>query len=288
MKRSWWYALWMTVAVAVVVGGCGPRDRGAADPVAPIALSVTPPGPANNPGEFYPLAEGNQWSYDRVMWLQETPLGGDPEPPQVDESTVTRQQTVPVEAGGVAYVREVDEYSGGSWVAHYYRQDRAGLYSIDLRDTDRRVAASRPAGEIGAGDAVRRHLARHRAILASLFGAAPAGPSLSPPGGAGAGETTILAYPLHPGAAWTVREDPSFTASVDGRVDGAWRVRVDNVFMGPNDRAWISYNRCGMQALFVHVESIAVDEQGNMTGHIVSEETWGLTGADLGRGGCRL
>jgi hypothetical protein len=89
----------------------------------------------------------------------------------------------------------------------------------------------------------------------------------------------LLAYPLHPGAAWVVNPSPHVTAQVEaneslrlpfGRAPAS-RVRIIIEFMGPDDRAWVWYGRLGTLKVAYHLVGYATDEYGNPIGTLLSD-----------------
>src|SRR5207249_1892146 len=109
-----------------------------------------------------------------------------------------------------------------------------------------RALRSVPAGErpafLAARDRLMGRLASVHAAL-DMGNLAPTSPS-APPRGLAAGELIRLRYPLHPGQSWNIREDPLFTATVEGvdaldlapgRLTG-FRTRYTSDLFGPHDR----------------------------------------------------
>ena len=106
------------------------------------------------------------------------------------------------------------------------------------------------------------------------------------------GEITRLEYPLHPGAQWVIRADPRFESIVEGaevldlavgHVPG-WRIRIESVLFGPDDRVHIWYGRGGFLKLEAYFEGIATDPGGNRLGRLISEESEVLTEVSLSGG----
>ncbi len=193
------------------------------------------------------------------------------------------------------------------------RQDRSGLYEADVRldepPFDARVVANR--GDVAAEAAWNRvaasidaparaayrraweELIEKRAFIRSLAGDAVAAGFGRDRGGPADGELTRLAYPLHPGRDWIIREDPLFTSRVEamevlklapGRIP-AWRVRVESELFGPDDEVFIWYGRAGYVGLRAHVEGVVTDEHGTIIGLLVMDDALFLTGFEITRPG---
>jgi hypothetical protein len=238
---------------------------------------------------FYPLEVGNHWEYQNDLTLRVTPT--DPSLPPDEQHVVATLQvdlTGTEDHGGLTYVvqREGDGTSASQFL---YRQDRSGLFNLDAAATQTRPASwsrtvqgTRPSLRA----AVARVMATQSAIRAAIHGGRFDGFA-----GAAPGEITILRYPLAPSKSWHVREDPLFVYTVEkqegldlpaGAFNG-WRIRIDSDLFGANDRVHVWYGRDGLLRLDAHVEGTVTDENGNVTGTVVSDQVQAL--ADLSRSG---
>ncbi len=275
-------------------------------------LAVLTASPSAGWAGFYPLAVGSRWVYSRhvVAWIVPTqgPPGDSVEVQTTLEHTLTGLETWQ----GRTYVVEDDIETGqgpGLGMSVLYRQDRSGLYEaariMPGASGSAEVAAAsaaRAAEGIDAALALRlapqvagphqaawqaaiARLQARRAVLRALFGAAA-----RPGGGPLDGELTRLRYPLHPGASWEILHDPLVIATVEaadqlvlpaGRFHGQ-RIRIvwPQVF-GPNDRAHVWYGRDGFLALEDHLESVAVDDNGNLVGTAVFSESQRLVSVSI-------
>ena len=222
----------------------------------------------------------------------------------------------------------IEENIGGlptiEWIR--YRQDRSGLYEADvgigtppvlgrsMRPSsgappsmqEARAAmvweqiASRlrePEHAPGFRSAWNRLTQRLAAMRRMARSDSPAGlESLSRGGGPLPNEITRLRYPLRPGQSWTIREDPLFDSSVEavevlnptvGRFT-AYRIRIESVFFGPDDRVQLWYGRAGYLGRAIHAEGVATDEYGNPVGRVIYDEAEALDGIQLVAPGERL
>ena len=102
-------------------------------------------------------------------------------------------------------------------------------------------------------------------------------------------------YPLRPGRSWTIREFPFYGSTVERRdiIDlpagrrAAWRIRIDSVFLGPEDEVYLWFSRCGRLALYSRFVGTAVDENGEVIGTFVTEDNEVLEGLAIqGRSSC--
>ena len=176
------------------------------------------------------------------------------------------------------------------------RQDHGGLYGADVSVVEppagssaaalaavARKVAWQPAGIEEArrpafARAWRELLDRREMVTRMLAEATvPAGRTTA---SAAENEFTILDYPLYRGASWQIRTEPNFTAYVErielvptelGRVL-AWRIRVDNDALGPDDIVHVWYGPVGFVAQAYHLETDATDEDGNVIGKLIGED----------------
>jgi hypothetical protein len=199
-----------------------------------------------------------------------------------------------------------------------YRQDRAGLYEADVFASDppgpggAGAAADRemvqPAGpkfsaqlsasglsltaaQAAAYDAAMARIQQKLEIVAQAQ--AWHGHVRRPPHGHRGGvldhELTRLKYPLHTGQGWTIREEPLFTSRVvgfdvlklrAGRL-GGWKIRIESVFLDPEDKVYLWYGRSGFLKQSVSIQGVALDEWGNRVGTTYWQESTELESYEL-------
>lgn len=184
-----------------------------------------------------------------------------------------------------------------------FRQDATGLYEADVVVNDPPVLDTRlgptapvvskkgtsaapralPAGIVArlpeaervAYAAAWARLQTRMAAVRSLVRSNTA--TAGPQGGLLAEEIARLRYSLHPQAEWVIRSEPFFASTVEaaevldlpaGRFP-AWRIRLDNEFLGPDDVAHVWFGRSGQLALRFHLVGIATDVDGNEIGRVV-------------------
>lgn len=277
------------------------RDEGSTVRIASPDDPLDPSGPN---GAFYPLDVGNHWSYRNTYTMQIVPPGGPPGTPEVFHSTTDVDLIGHAEQFGRAYVIQQETYTEEGrrpfTTSFLYRQDRAGLFLADSPPTldlagrtsrqpvDRFVRGSQLVAGLRANPAYARtalRLLEKQDRLRRLVLTADVQP----------GEITILAYPLHLGASWHVRQDPEVVETVRameslelpaGRFNG-WRIEIDwpDLF-GPDDYAFIWQSRSGLLKLHAHFVGEATDEAGNPLGTLISDQIEELTGISLqGHGG---
>ena len=272
-------------------------------------------------GTFYPLQLGNHWSYERALSIYFDPEDGPPDPAFGQRHQRDRDLVCVEQLSGSSYVVERigSPVTPSFWVR--YRQDEAGLYEADMDvslppsctgATGRRaydVAALQARANEEAWSAVgarldpAKHVAcraawdRLQARAAAIRRVLGTGPEALPRAAAGdagvePGEITRLEYPLRPGVHWVIRADPLFESTVEaaevldlpaGRLPG-WRIRIDSVFLGPNDRVHFWFGRSGFLKSVAHFEDQATDSEGNPIGRFIAEETEDLLELSLSRG----
>lgn len=272
------------------VGDARLDGRGAADLAGPDANG------------FYPLELGNRWLYSDDNLVQIIPNGGPPATPFEEQGSIAMEMACTEAVGERQYQVEHATYdapsgSAESWVR--YRQDRTGLYELDVSTFDPPACAgggtamSRPESAT-APTLVDRALAarpdyrpyrsslepleRKRAALDEIL----RGRSRLATQQALEGELTRLVYPLRQGAQWAIRNDPAFTATVEGtdaldlpagRFHG-YRIRIEAPgLFGSNDRVLTWYDRNGALQLLAHFEGPMTDADGNVTGMVIIDET---------------
>jgi hypothetical protein len=261
-----------------------------------------------------PLSLGNRWEY-RSRHVLELVIH-DSEPSLSVTRSRSEQEIIGIEKlFGRDYVvqeeRTVRDSGGGPFVLWFrYRQDETGLYGAD-------VAANIPPvlGRVDAGQASDASwlamfgLLGQRSTLEEDFAAHPDRDALLRAWDAMAekmefvwrlrgrlvaaigedgpldGEITSLAYPVHRGAHWTIRQDPRFEATVEGlqRVQTpagtfwAWRIRIDLPMMGPNDEVLLWWGHVGMLGSWARLEGLATDSDGNVIGRFIGRTREVLT-----------
>ncbi len=310
----------VVLAIALMPLSCGET----ADPVEPVSTAALAAAdgagayalnaPGRGPAGFFPLSEGDEWNYSGDIAIESDGIS--------THNPYTERQVIDgtEELFGREYViQRHEQHVGGcvdpdlSWVR--YRQDKAGLFEADVSITDPpgdgpdlSESAGRRAGAAGRWDIVWKELsaglsdremealAGARADLARKVQAVDralgrvsggAGPAGGPPGGVLSGEITRLAYPLHPGQEWVIRDAPLFTSRVirleavetpAGRFN-AWRVRIYPPVTDPDDEVVLWFAREGLIALRIHLVGYDWDTGRTM----VSEEVMHLDDYDLGR-----
>jgi hypothetical protein len=276
---------------------------------------------AASAGSFFPLAIGNRWHLtgeDRVTVI---PTGGTPPFEEtIIDNDITRQLTGTETIFGRSYVvlREdlfetVDGGNPSATIASfvYYRQDASGLYEPDFI-TAPGVARNAGIGEVATQTAprvlpqalraripAREALAYERAwdALQSKVSAIRAILSQGSPGGSAGSrssdvlpnEITRLAYPLHPGAAWTIRTSPYFASVVEGVENlnlpagrfAAYRIRIESEFFGEADRVHLWIGRSGQLRFAYHLDVAATDVDGNEIGRLLFDHNEEVDEVDL-------
>ncbi len=273
-------------------------------------VPVAPPTPlaiVTGGHGFYPLDVGNRWNYARTFDVRWVDASGAPQSFH-QASTIERELTCEGSAEGRSYTgeRTTEVTPGATYVSWlYYRQDRSGLYEADdpasppcsspatggmsVASRAGRLSAIGESGKLPEDAGVRAQVdaLQQRLALVRYSLGLPA-PSLRRPRPA-PGEIVRLAYPLHAGQQWIIRPEPRFTSRVEG-VDVlhlpagtfvAYRIRIDADLFGPNDRVLVWYGREGFLRLDFHGESEGVDEQGNPTGPVVSDDHEIVDGVQL-------
>jgi hypothetical protein len=213
---------------------------------------------------------------------------------------ITRDLTGTEEISGLVYtlMRETlvstspanpDGSTYTTWVR--YRQDANGLYESDVTGppASSSVAASEvavragaefpaslrtrvPAAQVAAYErgwgALQRKISALRDLVAAPLRATDVA----------SGEITRLDYPLHPGASWTIREDPHFSSTVEGLDQlsipagrfNAYRIRINSQFFGPEDTVHLWMSRSGQLQFLYRLVEPATDEDGNVIGEFIA------------------
>jgi hypothetical protein len=205
--------------------------------------------------------------------------------------------------------RTVEDDGNGPFVFWFrFRQDETGLYAADIAANippilGRARNAPMPAGMPSQRSTLEERFATHphrdavlaawdalnekMALVRSLRGRVD---GLAPEEGPLEGEITQLVYPLRRGAHWTIRPDPFFEATVEDlqRIRTpvasfwAWRVRIDNAFMRPNDEVLVWWSRVGPVATYIRLEGLVTDSDGNVLGRLIGTEKEFVTDFERG------
>jgi hypothetical protein len=304
-----------SIALLIGLAGCGAESPYAVDAVARNVSEAGAPAP-HGPGAagwagFFPLEIGNRWEYSHLKEAKSFNL---------DDSLVETWNITGSESHemigtedllGRTYVVQQQDWeessflgddSGTIWVR--YRQERSGLYEADLCVSDPPGPEESPfcgdpllqAPSRISPKSVPPHLRdtwrkiqEKRAVLAGLVrghGAPQGTRTTGAPGGVLPGELTRLAYPLHRGTEWTIREDPLFLAEVishdvidvpAGRFP-AWRVQISlPQFEAEGDEIYFWYGSSGFLKLYFHSVSEWTDPGGAVIGAFEWTETMDLT-----------
>jgi len=258
--------------------------------------------PSSRPGGwagFYPLEPGSRRTYVSQATIDLVPNAGvePPDPnPYVVNAVETREIVGTEELFGRQYVverqdlREETEfgiYESTSWIR--YRQDRSGLYEADVCTADppgpetgpncgdpgatqRLMPRGMPAGFRNTWDQIER---RRTLVSRALHAGVAAGRSLAPAGGALPEEITRLAYPLHPGTDWIIRDEPLYLGGVETRESievpagrfSSWRTSITiPEFFGPNDQALLWFGSGGFLKMYQYAEFDWTGESGEVLG----------------------
>ena len=253
--------------------------------------------------EFYPLSVGNTWSYHRDYTLVVEVIVGPPyKRVETFDGTVVRRIERTEDIDGVTYFVEAATLTPTgmppartTWTR--YRQDHSGLYASDTPVSGPLSGCADARDATGRADRplVRRALREHARKLERIRMAlgpdgGPAMEESGRPGGLRPDEIVTLGYPLHTGAAWYNRVEPFVVRSLvethenldlpAGRFP-AWRVRVENELLDPEDRVVVWYGRSGRLALSIHTETLALDTDTGETALITTDDTDVLTGLAL-------
>jgi len=284
--------------------GCGRDLPVSPPPLTGDSFSASRASMAPSSGrDFFPLAIGNRWhalSEDRATLI---PSDGSPSTAQYAVHTdISREMTGTEVLSGNTYtlMREIHVSTSTAnpnpttyttWVR--YRQDAAGLYEADVTGPPASASKLAPAVHGGALSAALPASLRSRVPVAQAAAyerawsrlqekiASLREVSATPTRASDVmdGEITRLDYPLHPHAEWTIRAEPFFRSVVEGldhlQLAGgrfsAYRIRIENEFLGENDSVHLWMGKSGQLQLTYHVESVATDEDGNEIGRIVAE-----------------
>lgn len=311
----------LLVAAVVAACGdpVGVRESGALAPPAEVAgLERTG---RDLSSDLLPLDLGTRWASERRLQL-EIRLHGSPSSDFVVSRSRIDREIIGIERlferdYVVQEERETaDEGSAPSLSWWRYRQDETGLYEADVAGNippNLEGGTASWAGARGRVDhrlpdewsarAVAEHFAAHPqrdAILAAWERMTPkltlvemvCGRLIASGAADGPleGEITRLAYPLRKGDRWKIRAEPSFEAAVEG-VDRvrtpagtfpAWRIRIENEFLTPEDRVVMWWGQVGMVGWWVRVGGVVTDASGNEIGRLVGKERQTLRSFERG------
>ena len=314
-RRPHAYSRWLSLFFGslVLLSGCGRQT-----PTSPVAVNGYAFGASDRlapalQGAFFPLAIGNHWHATSefhfvIVPLQGPPLGemtihGDVARVLVGTETIFGRPYVVMEETTLESDLPPEESQPlTDWIR--YRQDATGLYEADVdistppvfdgaerpaplagaanvgmqRNVTDRIMSSVPAEQVSAFASALERVRQKAEMVQSAFhrGVLPQGVRS---GGLLSGEITRLRYPLRPGAAWTIRPDPLFTASVEGveALDlpagrfSSYRIRFDSEFFSSPDVVHIWVSRSGQLAFRYHFESNATDVDGNELGKAMTD-----------------
>ena len=286
-----------------------PATRHAQPDVSEPSTLATANEPNAHWGGFFPLDLDNRWHYTRESTYETHPDTG---PPTIEHLTSEFEYLIVCKQTFGAHDYFAVKVTESSFVAYgiYLRQDRFGLYEADhttfpdcgtqpgavaaASSASSRIApaaarSESPDPELHGPRGAAWDKLRERLSLVHIAVGANGRPRHHGPE---PGELLRLPYPLHPGARWTIRDDPEFTARVEGldrlntpngTVSG-WRIRINSLLFGPNDRVVVWYGQLGYLGLGAHLELLATDASGNITGHVELNEReqlddWTLAGA---------
>jgi hypothetical protein len=292
---------WLS-AFLLLVFAAGCRD-GASAPESPTvpAVGITAARTVSS-REFYPLAVGNEWTYQRTFRIEVEILDGAGDPvAKTFEGTGERRIIGREEISGREYFVEqstlaVNGRPNVTMTRTRFRQDHAGLYVADVAADARSGSMPldlRPGALMSpvAKRAWQEHARKLGTFRRLLEPGLPDGEALSGrPGGILPGEILFLSFPLHPKSAWFNRVEPFVVHSeVEARevLDlpagrfTCWRVRIDNEFLDPTDRVVVWYGRCGRLSSLLHAETLALDPETGEIARVTSDETERLTGLAL-------
>lgn len=303
------------LSLLIGLAGCGAESPYSVDAVARNVSEAGAPAP-HGPGTtgwagFFPLEIGNRWEYSHLKEAKSFTLNGS----LVETLNFTGSESHEIigieDLLGRTYVVQQQDWeessvfgddSGTFWVR--YRQERSGLYEADRCLSD----PPGPGGGPSCGDSLAQAPSRispksipphlrdawkeiqaKRAILAGLVqsrGTRQGERVAGAQGGVLPGELTRLAYPLHRGQQWTIREDPLFLAEVishdvvdvpAGRFP-AWRVQITlPQFDAEGDDIFFWYGSSGFLKLYFHAISELTDSGGAVIGTFEWTETMDLT-----------
>jgi len=247
-------------------------------------------------GLYYPLQIGNTWHAAGDLSFTDRNTSGVITGQAVIHQDFVRKIVGTEERLGRTYtIMREDETDTGDvpggleeytyW--YRFRQDGSGLYQLDLNvttppggtppdaktstalrgDLPDRLLAAFPLEQQAAYRAAWDRLAIRASMVRSMAG--------TPGAGALDQEMTELTYPLHPGQAWTIRTDPTFTRTVEGvellEVPAGMfqsnRIRTENeIFTGPRDREALWVSRSGQLKLTAHFETVLLSDNGSPIG----------------------
>jgi hypothetical protein len=305
--------------------GC--NSEGPTEPIAGLTTqsAKTLPSDIDLPGNqhgFFPLTIGNSWHYSSMLDLRIVE-GDAPGLPFAIRNAIDRRLIGTEMRSGVRYVVQEEQITQdvrpGDTFTYWtrYRQDRSGLYFVDVPANDPpvlehdarvyRSSSGRLSPWVAMGiqhmpqafspkqreeweiawtqhckrmDLARRALSGLQDVLSVIPGAALAD-----------SEVTQLSYPLHSGSSWFVRPEFGYKWTVEkvevltlpaGRFT-AYRIRITYPGLGPTDSLVIWFGRSGRLGHQIHITSEATDSEGNHLGVFTTEETETLESLNISR-----
>ena len=282
------------------------------DPAA-IVIGDSPSAPSRNTLPFYPLALGDQWTYDRTL-ISRFGYGPDELARAVVHAAVTRELDCSIPAGPDLYVSEHtleqdQDFVFNSWIL--YRQDPTGLYEADYLFTDSSpcagpgasTAATRRAPDVfdrawsarpdaqtpRSNPAMLAEWNRQQRVLRSVIEPLRDQLKSAPSFEAALPEIQRLGYPLHGGSRWITREEPRFTSRVVAHqrvrtpagVLDAYKILITSELFGPRDKVFVWYGKTGFIGIVSYAEGYFVDENGIFAGWLTTDYREILTGYKL-------
>lgn len=310
MKHFSSVVLILSIVFAVACSPASGPDDATNPPDAAVNAANSRPEPAD--GVFYPLAIGNIWYYSRTFAIDGEVVSTASIEKELTGYELLFERMYTIEEARYTETSFGETRNITNWVR--YRQDRAGLYAADVAVTQppSNTGGSPAQGRGGPGIVTTEARTQADFIIAKISGDQKSAAwvetlrhnlelherirnVLSPPGGSATNEITRLAYPLHRGQTWIIRDDPFFGSTVDqlevlqtpAGPRPAWRVHIDSELFGPDDEVYLWYNRCGGLGLYARLFSDVVDPDGDVTGTLETVEWELLEGVDLpGRNAC--
>ena len=298
------------LVLSLALGSCKHGYSTADDPAPGATSDLLAPSPLGAGNDFsraralFPLAVGNHWDY-RIRTRSVITTDAGPQPPQVEETTLTVDITGTATNGELTYFLQ-EEVPAGSCCGQVFmaRGSRFGLFHLqplraqqDATIGETPVDAERAALEAYVDQTVTdpaKRAAFQRAaaqVAAKLAAARPVLGGARPPEGAMPGEITLLSYPLYQGKRWIVVDTPRFARIVVGldriRVPlgtfAAWKIRGTSELFAPTDRVHFWYSNLGLLRIRFHAEVNAVDNTGAIIGTVAMDSDQSLAGIHLVR-----
>jgi len=221
----------VTLALLLVIPSCSRQSPLTTQPEVNASAMRADAGIARSqlnrePGDFYPLAVGNQWTYELKLILETVAADGS----QIRHEETSYELRVAIDcatqAGGhVWFIERIHHMfpgnSGPTW--RVLRQDRDGLHALE------RLSTPDPCAGLPSLERARR--------------------------------VEVLRYPLRPGSTWVVQDDAIDNSTVTATVEAhevietpagrfpTVRIRIETTHDLPNrtDHRW--YGRDGLIAI---------------------------------------